>query len=211
MRSNTRPRTVTNSPRTAHDRERSLPASNAIDRERSWLTDYEIRPRTVTIRLERHLVANDHHLPRTAVDRERSHLIICRERHRPRTVLFHPMPRTASTANGPDSPQMAYDPERSSFEVRRLTMNGRASSQIARSRTVVIWGHIKYQALYRLSTGYEHPAHGITKHAFLPQGIFWGAKCYPIFWSKLEYQQIGKELWISGLEIRLQWISSKFC
>ena len=50
-----------------------------------------------------------------------------------------------------------------------------------------------------------------SKHALLSQGMFWGAKCYPIFWSKLEYQQIGKELWISGLEIRLQWISSKFC
>ena len=113
LRSNTRPRTVTNLPRTAHDRERSLSALNGTDRERSWFTNYKIRPRTVTIRLEQHLVANDHHLPRIAVDRERSHLIICRERHRPRTVLFHLMPRTARTANGLDSLQTAYDPERS--------------------------------------------------------------------------------------------------
>jgi hypothetical protein len=32
-----------------------------------------------------------------------------------------------------------------------------------------------------------------SKHALLSQGMFWGAKCYPIFWSKLEYRQIGKE------------------
>ena len=82
------------------------------------------------------------------------------------------------------------DPERSSFEVRRLTMNGRASSQIARSRTVVIWGHIKYQALYRLSTGYEHPAYGITKHTFLLQGMFWGAKCYPAFWQSRDTKRL---------------------
>ena len=31
------------------------------------------------------------------------------------------------------------------------------------------------------------------KHAFLSQGMFWGAKCYPNFWSKLEYQRIGME------------------
>jgi hypothetical protein len=134
----TRPRTVTDSPRTAHDRERSLPASNAIDRERSWLTDYENRPRTVTIRLERHLVANDHHLPRTAVDRERSHLIIRRERHRPLTVLFDLMPRTARTANGPDSPQAAYDPERSKHGFIRSTAHGRTSPRMTRSRTIVI-------------------------------------------------------------------------
>ena len=40
-----------------------------------------------------------------------------------------------------------------------------------------------------------------SKHALLSQDMLWGAKCYPIFWSKLEYQQIGKELWISGLEV----------
>jgi hypothetical protein len=36
-----------------------------------------------------------------------------------------------------------------------------------------------------------------SKHALLSQGMFWGAKCYPIFWSKLEYRQGMMEVGIS--------------
>ena len=40
-----------------------------------------------------------------------------------------------------------------------------------------------------------------SKHAFLSQGMFWGANVIPHFGQSRNTKQIGKEQWISGLEI----------